>query len=440
MIVRDRLSRGPGARLWFGVGGGGRYRPVAAALLIAVVSAWLLPTAADASTASLRLSYSTGATGLKVVLTGAHLPPRARIQVTWDGHFSGLPTARVAANGSVRVSVAIPKGTPGTHRIAAVRVLQSSRTVVTRSSQLGARLAWASFRLIACGSSLQAKINAAAPGSVLDLTGCTYATGATIAKPMTLRRPIIRPARGTRGLLVSADGVTLDGLKVLGPQATTYSEREMGILVTSSTQNPVVDRLTIRNCEIAKLGHGGIWLEHVADTVIQGNRVHDIVYAGIMIVSGTRGRITGNSVRRVGVTGSATHGGNAYGIALTDTGAPATSDFDVSGNTVTDVPTWHALDTHGGQRIAFRNNTVYRAPRELFITTSGVRPTDIVVTGNLFGSPDPVRTNLQAVTTYDALRVEISGNTARGWVPGNFFGDYLSRSEGLVVANNVITP
>ena len=96
-------------------------------------------------------------------------------------------------------------------------------------------------------------------------------------------------------------------------------------------------------------------------------------------------------MQRIGV--QLANGDNAYGIAVSAYGGePRSSDVTVTGNTVEDVPTWHGLDTHGGLRIAFTNNTVRRASRALFITTdtSGNRATDITVTGNVFGSPAPV--------------------------------------------------
>ena len=114
----------------------------------------------------------------------------------------------------------------------------------------------------------------------------------------------------------------------------------------------------------------------------------------------------------------------------------------VDGNTVETVPTWHGLDTHGGVRISFTNNTVSGAPRALFITSdgSGRKATDITVTGNRFLSPAPATTNLVTVTTYAATRVSVTGNTASGWGSASFFHDYQGQSTGLVVSGNTVTP
>jgi len=261
-----------------------------------------------------------------------------------------------------------------------------------------------------------------------------------VTKPLTIVGATVRPPAGTAGLVVKASDVTLDGLRVIGPQGTTYREGEFGITVVASASAPA-RRLTIRNSEVASFGKAGMWLRYVSDLVVENNDVHDIVYAGISVISGTGGRISGNTVSRIGVHGAEANGNNAYGIALEDQGLPVTSDFTVSENLVTDVPTWHALDTHGGLRITFRGNAVRGSMRGLFITTSDYgRPTDIVVTGNNFGSPAPVTSNVLAVTTYDSTNVTVTGNMATGWGDDNFFSDFKGLSIGLVVSGNAVTP
>ena len=105
-----------------------------------------------------------------------------------------------------------------------------------------------------------------------------------------------------------------------------------------------------------------------------------------MILSGRDGRVAGNTVARIGVVGAEANDDNAYGIALSnEAGQPRTPRFVVDGNTVTDVPTWHALDTHGGQNIDFTDNVVRRSSRGLFCRRDGA--TDITVTGNRFDPP-----------------------------------------------------
>jgi hypothetical protein len=289
---------------------------------------------------------------------------------------------------------------------------------------------------VSCGSSLQAKVDAAPSGGTLNLTGCTYAAGATIGKPLTIIGARVAVPAGQRGFIVTASNVTLDSVVVTGPQASTYSWNEVGILTTGSISN-----LVVRNATIRSFGNAGIWVGPSTNSRITGTTIEDAVYAGIMVISAAGGRVDGNVVRRIGVIGSSTKGGNAYGIAVSNEGGAVSTDVVVDGNTVETVPTWHGLDTHAGVRISFTNNTVSGAPRALFITSDsyGRKAADITVTGNRFLSPAPA-TDRKAVTTYAAVGVTVTGNTASGWGDGNFFHDYQGQSTGLVVSGNTVTP
>ena len=232
-----------------------------------------------------------------------------------------------------------------------------------------------------------------------------------------------------------ASNVTLDQLVIIGPQASSYSWNEVGVLAESPVSN-----LVVRNSTIRSFGNAGIWVGPATNPLISDNTVEDTVYAGIMLVSASGGRVDGNTVQRIGVVGSEANGGNAYGISISDEGGPVSTDVVVNANTVEDVPTWHALDTHSGQRISFTNNTVRASMRALFITSTTGRATDITATGNVFESPAPVTSNTRAVTTYDAVDVTVTGNTATGWGSAPFFVDYNNLSTGLIVSGNAVTP
>ncbi len=270
---------------------------------------------------------------------------------------------------------------------------------------------------------------------MLDLTGCTYSAGATIRKAITLVGARVNVPANQRGLIVTASNVTLRRLVIRGPQATTYRWNEVGVLTTGAVAN-----LKIRNSKIRSFGNTGIWLGRSSNARITGTTIADTVYAGIMLISAADARVLRNVVRRVGVRGAAAHGNNAYGISMSNDGSTVSSDVTVSGNTVEDVPTWHALDTHGGIRIAFTNNTVRRSMRGIFITSdgSGRRSRSITVTGNRLLSP-PANSQ-QAVTTYNAVDVTVTSNKAVGWGASQFFGDTGGLSTGLVVKNNTVTP
>ncbi len=295
----------------------------------------------------------------------------------------------------------------------------------------------------ACRLTLQAEIDATSAGGTIDLGGCAYVGGAIIDKPITVLGGVVRVPAGATGIIVEADDVTLDGIAIVGAQSDQYVFDEIGVLVHASPDRPV-RRLTIRNSRLASLGGFGAYLRNVESVRLASNEVHDIVYAGLMVLSGRGGTIEDNTVQRIGVQGAEANGGNAYGIAVTTgaDGEPASSGIVLRGNTIEDVPTWHALDTHGGSDLVFEGNVVRRSMRAIFITTDGGgnEPTNIAILGNWLLSPAPVASNLGAITLYRARNVVISGNTATGWGQAAFVNDFEERSTSVHVENNAVQP
>ncbi len=287
-----------------------------------------------------------------------------------------------------------------------------------------------------CGS-LQVAVDAAPVGSTVHLGGCTYTGGAVISKAVTISGGTITVASGAAGLTIAADDVTIVGTEIKGPNALDFNAAEYGIYALGTPSSPIRG-LTVRSSDIGSFGDDGIYAKYVADLSISGNTIHDVVYAGVLVISGHGGTISHNLIERIGVHGASANSNNAYGVALTDQGGAPSSDFSVTGNTVQDVPTWHALDTHGGQRIRFTNNTIRRSSRAIFITVSpSSRATNVTVTGNHLLVPGPGTSNLEAVTTYNTVAVTITGNTLTGW-GGSTIEDYDSLSTGLVIGDNDI--
>ena len=298
-----------------------------------------------------------------------------------------------------------------------------------------------------CGSSLAARINAASAGSTLDLTGCTYTTGATVNKALTIVGGTLRFPTGTTGVWITHNDVTIDGMTIIGTQYAHWAE-DYAILAEGTQGSPLTG-VVIRNTHISSVGKTGIQTKHTSGSVISNNTVEDAAYSGIVAFSAIGGSISGNTVRRIGYTIPAAElpeGSDAYGILVNDQGGAPSSDVMVSGNTVEDVPTWHGIDTHGGLRITFRDNIIRRCRRGLFITgspTSGAHATAIIVTGNQIlapGLPEPTT----AVTLATVDGATFTGNTISGWGPNSptsaqpWF-DYLGQSTGLTASSNTVT-
>ena len=292
-----------------------------------------------------------------------------------------------------------------------------------------------------CTGTLQSRIDAAPVGSVLDLTGCVYTTGATVQKALTIVGGTVNVGASTRAITVAASSVNLDGLTITGPQHTTfYDGYEIGIYIHSSISN-----VTIRNCIVSNFGDAGMWLDHATALRIDHNTVHDVVYAGIMVLSGSGGSITNNLVQRIGVNATGLpEGTNAYGIALSQQNPavdPPTTDFTVSGNTVTDVPTWHAFDTHGGQRIVWTGNTARGSRSGFFITGGSGRALDNDVNSNtVYGFAG----SYWAITSVYSTGGYVRNNTVTGWPSGREIlttsgGDPTATAVNLTITGNTIT-
>ena len=296
-----------------------------------------------------------------------------------------------------------------------------------------------------CGALLQDRIDATPAGAILDLTGCRYTSGATVNEAITIVGGTIRVPRGASGLIVAANGVTIDGLRVIGSGSGPYDENELGIEAIGTVETPIKG-LTVRNCELGNLGYGGLYVRRATGLVVEHCWIHDGVYAGIMVLSGAGGRIEDNLVQRIGVVGAAANGNNAFGIALSrqdPTADPPTSDFVVSGNTVEDVPTWHAFDTHGGQRIVWTGNVARRSRSGIFVTGSGtLRSVDNDVNGNTFYAPTSA--DHYAITSVYSTGGYVRNNTIVGWPSGHEIlttsgGDATATAVRLTISNNTIT-
>jgi parallel beta-helix repeat protein len=298
---------------------------------------------------------------------------------------------------------------------------------------------------------LQQAIDAAAPGSTLDVTGGTYAGNFTIAKPLTLEGGTITVATGT-GITVSASGVSILDITIRGPGSAPPFEQTSRGIYTAGTSGGRIDGFVVKGCTISGFHNAGIWTEYTSGEHISGCTITDVDYAGVMVLSDDQGTISDNTIRRVGYpSGSCVPtcnagDNNAYNIAVTDGGADPSTGTVVRGNTCTDNPFWQGLDTHGGVMLQFSNNVIQRVSRALFITASADQAKNILVSGNHFLSPSPVTYNLVPLTLYWVKGVTITGNDFEGWggqspTPAMPYYDYGGLSTNIVNGGgNTVTP
>jgi Right handed beta helix region len=284
---------------------------------------------------------------------------------------------------------------------------------------------------IPCGSSLQDRINATPTGGLLDLAGCSYtivSNNVAVARSMTIKGGTLRASAS--GLLIMASNVTVSGMSLVGPgyDAQRY---HFGISVRGASATSYVSNVTLSGNAISAWDGDGIDASFVDGFTFSNNVISNIWDAGIGGTSVRNGHISGNHVFNVVGTP------NAYGIILsrmygTLAVYPRSSDIEVSGNTVEDVPNWDGINTHAGQRIQISNNIVRRSRNAIFIagcydTSGGVEtyaPLDVTVNGNTLES---------GVT---------DGSRYTGiWFSGAYSGVLGSPHELAtgVISNNVIT-
>jgi len=222
-------------------------------------------------------------------------------------------------------------------------------------------------------------------------------------------------------------------MTVVGGTVTVTS----GNALTVSALEVTLSGMTLNGSGTA---FGGVWGTSTGLNV-NNSAITDFTYVGIMEISGYGGALSGNTIQRIGYTQS--NGTNAYGIAISNLGEAQSQNILVYGNTVTDVPAWHGIDTHAGIGITFRNNIVQRCSRGLFLTgdSYGRSSSNLTVDGNQIGSPSPVTYNLQAITLYDVAGVTFTNNLKSGWGTSPLYYDYATLSTGIVVGSgNVVSP
>ncbi len=250
--------------------------------------------------------------------------------------------------------------------------------------------------------------------------------------------------RVSEPIVVTTSNVTIDGVTI-----TSSSSQGSAIQVTGTAETPIHD-VTIRNCTLSGFGTG-IEVRHAENVTIENCTITDADYAGIALYSAVGGRVSNNTVQRIGTTRTDLGGdaaNNAYGITLdrfaggSMTSDPRSANLTVDHNLVEDVPLWMGLNTHAGANITFSNNIVRRTPRAIFIAGDSADnpPMDVTVIGNRLEQPvtKPGGTdNIEGILYARLEGGSIDGNAvARGYGSPDGF-DYQGASTGVTVSDNI---
>jgi hypothetical protein len=293
---------------------------------------------------------------------------------------------------------------------------------------------------------------------VTAIAGMTYYCGsATIDIPAGARASIygvaLRTAvNGTTFLDVVGDDVEILGGEIYGRGNSVATGDEALIRFSGSSAASYRTGLLVRDCYLHDSGFYGVFGEFSRDLVVSNCYIEAIGYAAVLGLSCVNWKINGNVIDDVSPGDS----GNAYGVAFTRDGSatgtgtyPAPTDCEAIGNTISNIPLWEALDTHGGQRITFANNTIKNCLYGINVSpipAVPVTPSSVVITGNVIDSGDESADPGRAIGSggFDgsnkAQNIVVYGNVIRafGLASNNEGAIMFQYTDGLVVANNVI--
>lgn len=233
------------------------------------------------------------------------------------------------------------------------------------ASQLSTRIAERTSAVVTDHgfATVQLALDAAQPGDTVEIRRAW-----TISAPVTVSKQLnIRCARGgsvttsgdVHAFNVTASYVTFERATIAGSGGSTLGTQS-AIRAIGTALAPIRG-LEVQNCKITGFRMYGVEGEHLHDFTIERNRVEDIGYAGVMLLSPNNGDFRHNTVRKINQPAGLV---NSYGISasrrttqnLTD--APLAKDMRIYQNLVDGVPKWEGIDTHGGIGIHIISNIV----------------------------------------------------------------------------------
>ncbi|NMG45767.1 nitrous oxide reductase family maturation protein NosD [Aromatoleum toluvorans] len=127
--------------------------------------------------------------------------------------------------------------------------------------------AWAATRAVAPGESIQAAIERAESGDIIEVAHGYYTENLLIAKPLTLRgvnRPTLSGGQKGDTIRVTAPDVVIDGM-IVRDSGDDLGAQNAGIYLW-----PGAHRAVVRNCDLT-YNLFGLWIEKANDVTIEHN-------------------------------------------------------------------------------------------------------------------------------------------------------------------------
>lgn len=320
-------------------------------------------------------------------------------------------------------------------------------------------------------TALQAFLTANAGGSCTIPPG-TYKTGALTVPANTTVWGFgatldFSAAGNITGLDLSAGGVTLIGLDILGPGNASYDDNSRGIACFGTNNSPsaptFVNGPRVLMCKVRSWKGYGVFLGYTNGGDVRGCTITSCGYAGVGGVSCNDLFVVGNYIRTV-TPGSG--GGDAYGVFVdrfngtSETAWPRSYRCHIDGNTIRDVATTtgnngQAINTHAGVDFSISHNVIDNCEVGIFVTSSVISsvqqlaPKRVAVIGNTINDTQRLGYGIQVAGAMDGATVNeyaegivVSGNSITGHgiaADGSSGAIRIQAVRDLVLTSNVIT-
>lgn len=264
------------------------------------------------------------------------------------------------------------------------------------------------------------------------------------------------------GIEVQGNNFVLEGNgKLTGPTTGAVVTNEVGIMMKGASTSSRLNGFHISgDIEIASWGSYGTWCQFVDHAYIFTTKVHDIGYCGIQFLSCNHWWAAFNEVYTItpGITGDAygisgSHDSSNYSAdteVLAGRQRTAANPFCIDGhidnNTIYDVPSWRAVDFHGGFECSANFNRIYNTKYPIGMCSSSGAASAYAgenneVIGNTITSKrvdgsattvaslDGVAIVLNGGTTVQHYNVQCVGNTIDGYGLNSTLSHSISASN-----------
>lgn len=162
---------------------------------------------------------------------------------------------------------------------------------------------------------------------------------------------------GGNSIVVS--DMTLEGGQ--GVATTTYYANSVAIRNENDGKN--YEDILVQRVETRGWGDGGVRLWRPKRCRVEGSNLHDLGRFGVFMFGGEDNRIWFNKIKSIkpgngGVAPFINSYGFSFSCDVSEAGFPKSKNCLAAFNVIDDVPTWEAMDIHGGDGIDILFNTV----------------------------------------------------------------------------------